>query len=175
MHHDKIAILDFGSQTTQLIARRIREIGVYCEIFPHFISSQKITEFGPKAMVFSGGPASVNDTNAPQIDPKILEMDTPILGICYGMQLLTHHFGGKVEAANHREYGKAMIIVQNQTKLFEELPKEQSVWMSHGDLIVAPPEGFVVDATSTFCPVASMSDVSRRLYGVQFHPEVRNS
>ncbi|MGO4890619.1 glutamine-hydrolyzing GMP synthase [Anaerobacillus sp. MEB173] len=173
--NEMIVVLDFGGQYNQLIARRIRDLGVYSELHPNTITAEEIKKMNPKGVIFSGGPNSVYGDGAPRCDEEIFDLGIPVLGICYGMQLMTHHFGGKVEAANHREYGKAMITVQNETKLFDELPKEQSVWMSHGDLIVAPPEGFVVDATSASCPVASMSDVSRHLYGVQFHPEVRNS
>ncbi|MCT8136616.1 glutamine-hydrolyzing GMP synthase [Anaerobacillus sp. CMMVII] len=173
--NEKIVVLDFGGQYNQLIARRIRDIGVFSELHPNTITAAEIKEMNPKGIIFSGGPNSAYVEGAPKCDEEIFELGIPILGICYGMQLMSHHFGGKVEAANHREYGKAMIKVENPTKLYNELPTEQSVWMSHGDLVVTPPEGFVVDVTSPSCPVAAMSDVSRQLYGVQFHPEVRHS
>lgn len=173
--NEMIIVLDFGGQYNQLIARRIRDLGVYSELHPHTISVEKLKEMNPKGIIFSGGPNSAYVEGAPKCDEGIFELGIPILGICYGMQLMTLHYGGKVEAANHREYGKAVIKVENPTKIYKDLPLEQSVWMSHGDLIVAPPPGFVVDAFNPSCPVAGMSDESRNLYGVQFHPEVRHS
>lgn len=173
--NEKIVVLDFGGQYNQLIARRIRDLGVFSELVPHTITAEELKEISPKGIIFSGGPNSVYGEGAPRCDENIFDLGIPVLGICYGMQLMSHHFGGKVEAANHREYGKAMISVDNPTRLYEGLPQQQSVWMSHGDLVVAPPEGFVVDATNPSCPIAAMSDVSRKLYGVQFHPEVRHS
>lgn len=173
--NEKIIVLDFGGQYNQLIARRIRDLGVFSELHPNTLTAAELKEMNPKGIIFSGGPNSAYVEGAPKCDEEIFELGIPILGICYGMQLMSHHFGGKVEAANHREYGKAMIKVENATKLYDGLPSEQSVWMSHGDLVVTPPTGFVVDVTSPSCPVAAMSDVSRKLYGVQFHPEVRHS
>ncbi|SDH78091.1 GMP synthase (glutamine-hydrolyzing) [Alteribacillus persepolensis] len=173
--HEMIVVLDFGGQYNQLITRRIRDLGVYSELHPNTINAEQIKALNPAGIIFSGGPNSAYADGAPACDPEIFDLGIPILGICYGMQLLTHHFGGKVEAANHREYGKAIITVENDSKLYRDLPKEQSVWMSHGDLIVAPPEGFEVDATNPSCPVAAMSDSARRMYGVQFHPEVRHT
>lgn len=170
-----IVVLDFGSQYNQLITRRIRELGVYSELHPHTITAEKIQEMNVKGIIFSGGPNSVYDDNAFTCDPKIFELGLPILGICYGMQLMTHHLGGKVEKATHREYGKAMIQVKNASALFERLPDEQVVWMSHGDLVTAPPEGFTVDAVSASCPIAAMSNEAKKFYAVQFHPEVRHS
>ncbi|MGG3843798.1 glutamine-hydrolyzing GMP synthase [Anoxybacillus kestanbolensis] len=170
-----IVVLDFGSQYNQLITRRIREFGVYSELHPHTITAEKIQEMNVKGIIFSGGPNSVYDDNAFTCDPKIFELGLPILGICYGMQLMTHHLGGKVEKATHREYGKAMIQVKNASALFERLPDEQVVWMSHGDLVTAPPEGFTVDAVSASCPIAAMSNEAKKFYAVQFHPEVRHS
>ncbi|WP_096438857.1 glutamine-hydrolyzing GMP synthase [Alteribacter populi] len=173
--NEKIIVLDFGGQYNQLITRRIRDLGVFSELHSHKVTAEEIKEMNPTGIIFSGGPGSAYVEGAPSCDEKIFDLGIPVLGICYGMQLMTHHFEGKVEAANHREYGKAIIDVENENKLFEGLPKEQSVWMSHGDKVVAPPAGFVVDATNVSCPVAAMSDVRRKLYGVQFHPEVRNS
>ncbi|MED4989786.1 glutamine-hydrolyzing GMP synthase [Parageobacillus toebii] len=172
---EMIIVLDFGSQYNQLITRRIREFGVYSELHPHTITAEKIQEMNVKGIIFSGGPNSVYDDNAFTCDPKIFELGLPILGICYGMQLMTHHLGGKVEKATHREYGKAMIQVRNASALFERLPDEQVVWMSHGDLVTAPPEGFTVDAVSASCPIAAMSNEAKKFYAVQFHPEVRHS
>ncbi|WP_111646646.1 glutamine-hydrolyzing GMP synthase [Paranoxybacillus vitaminiphilus] len=174
-NQEMIVVLDFGSQYNQLITRRIREFGVYSELHPHTITAEEIKAMNAKGIVFSGGPNSVYDENAFTCDEKIFELGLPILGICYGMQLMTHYLGGKVEKATHREYGKATITVQNSSKLFERLPNEQVVWMSHGDLVTDTPEGFVVDATSPSCPIAAMSDESRKFYAVQFHPEVRHS
>lgn len=172
---EMIVVLDFGGQYNQLIARRIRDLGVYSELHPHTTTAEDIKKMNPKGIIFSGGPNSVYAEGAPACDPAIFDLDIPVLGICYGMQLMSYHFGGKVERASHREYGKAEITVTNMNKLYENLPEQQVVWMSHSDLVVAPPEGFVTDATSISCPVAAMSDVSRKLYGVQFHPEVRHS
>lgn len=170
-----IVVLDFGSQYNQLITRRIREFGVYSELHPHTITAEQIQQMNVKGIVFSGGPNSVYDEQSFTCDPKIFELGLPILGICYGMQLMTHHLGGKVEKATHREYGKAMIQVKNASALFERLPDEQVVWMSHGDLVTAPPEGFTVDAVSASCPIAAMSNEAKKFYAVQFHPEVRHS
>ncbi|MDN4526470.1 glutamine-hydrolyzing GMP synthase [Fictibacillus fluitans] len=172
---EMIVVLDFGGQYNQLIARRIRDLGVYSELLPHTTTAEEIKKLNPKGIIFSGGPNSVYAENSPSADEAIFDLGIPVLGICYGMQLMSHHFGGKVERANHREYGKAEITIVNESKLYEDLPEQQVVWMSHSDLVLAPPQGFVTDVTSVSCPVAGMSDVSRRLYGVQFHPEVRHS
>jgi GMP synthase (glutamine-hydrolysing) len=174
-NQEKIVVLDFGSQYNQLITRRIREFGVYSELHPHTITAEEIKAMNPKGIIFSGGPNSVYDENSFRCDEQIFELGLPILGICYGMQLMTVHFDGKVEQAKQREYGKAEIKVENQTALFTDLPNEQVVWMSHGDLVTEAPAGFTVDATSPGCPISSMSDESRKLYAVQFHPEVRHS
>ncbi|SDO55795.1 glutamine-hydrolyzing GMP synthase [Alkalicoccus daliensis] len=173
--NEKIIVLDFGGQYNQLIARRIRDLGVFSELVTNEITAAEVKEMQPKGIIFSGGPGSVYADGAPQCDPEIFDLGIPVLGICYGMQLMTHHFKGKVEAANHREYGKATIDLQNESPLFKELPQQQTVWMSHGDLVQAPPEGFEVDATNVSTPVAAMSNASKGIYGVQFHPEVRNT
>jgi GMP synthase (glutamine-hydrolysing) len=172
---ETVVVLDFGSQYNQLITRRIRELGVYSELHPHTITAEEIKKMNPSGIVFSGGPNSVYDENSFRCDEAIFDLGIPILGICYGMQLMTLHFGGKVDKAKHREYGKANIDVKNSSPLFRDLPETQVVWMSHGDLVVETPEGFSIDATSTSCPIASMSDVNRGLYAVQFHPEVLHS
>ncbi|MGS2779791.1 glutamine-hydrolyzing GMP synthase [Robertmurraya sp. GLU-23] len=172
---EMIVVLDFGSQYNQLITRRIREFGVYSELHPHTITADEIRQMNPKGIILSGGPNSVYDEGSFRCDEEIFELGLPILGICYGMQLMTTHFNGKVEPAKHREYGKAAIQIENQSKLFADLPQEQIVWMSHGDLVVEAPEGFTVDAVSPSCPISSMSDADRKLFGVQFHPEVRHS
>jgi len=170
-----IVVLDFGSQYNQLITRRIREFGVYSELHPHTITAEEIKKMNPAGIIFSGGPNSVYDESAFRCDEAIFELGLPIFGICYGMQLMTQYYGGKVEPAQHREYGKAILNVQNDSALFANLPKEQTVWMSHGDLVVETPAGFQVDATSASCPISAMSDRERNLFAVQFHPEVRHS
>ena len=172
---EMIVVLDFGSQYNQLITRRIREFGVYSELHPHTITVEEIQALNPKGIIFSGGPNSVYDKNALSCDERIFDMGIPVMGICYGMQLMTQHFGGKVERASKREYGKSDIHVNHESMLFKGLPEDQTVWMSHGDHVVAVPEGFSVDATNPSCPIAAISDASRQLYAVQFHPEVRHS
>lgn len=172
---EMIVVLDFGSQYNQLITRRIREFGVYSELHPHTITAEEIKEMNPKGIIFSGGPNSVYGENSLSCDERIFDLGIPVLGICYGMQLMTKHFGGKVEKAAHREYGKATVTVTNQSAIYNELPDQQVVWMSHGDLVVEAPEGFVTDITSSSCPIAGISNEARNLYGVQFHPEVRHS
>jgi GMP synthase (glutamine-hydrolysing) len=174
-NQEMIVVLDFGSQYNQLITRRIRDFGVYSELHPHTITVEEIKKMNPKGIILSGGPNSVYDENAFRCDEAIFDLGLPILGICYGMQLMTKHFNGKVEPADHREYGKASINVQNESSLLAKLPKEQVVWMSHGDLVVEAPEGFTVDAISESCPIASMSNEAKKLYAVQFHPEVQHS
>lgn len=170
-----VVVLDFGSQYNQLITRRIREFGVYSELHPHTLTAEEIKKMNPKGIILSGGPNSVYGENAFRCDEAIFDLGIPVLGICYGMQLMTHVLGGQVEAANHREYGKATIDIQGKPALFSDLPEKQIVWMSHGDLVKEIPEGFQIDATSTSCPYAAMSNEERRFYGVQFHPEVRHS
>ncbi|RST89219.1 GMP synthase (glutamine-hydrolyzing) [Vagococcus humatus] len=173
---EKIIVLDFGSQYNQLITRRIREFGVFSELLSHKISAQEIKEMNPKGIIFSGGPNSVYDDNAFKIDPEIFELGIPILGICYGMQLMTQHFGGKVESASKREYGQAFInITSQEALLFQDLPEKQQVWMSHGDLVTEVPAGFEVVATSQDCPIAAMQQLDKKFFAVQFHPEVRHS
>ncbi|SDY11963.1 glutamine-hydrolyzing GMP synthase [Salimicrobium album] len=170
-----ILVLDFGSQYNQLITRRIREFGVYSELHSHKMTAEEIKELNPSGIVLSGGPNSVYGENSFRCDTDIFDLDIPILGICYGMQLITHQFGGQVERTPERQYGKAEISVKNDSLLFQKTPVEQNVWMSHSDKVIAAPEGFQVDAVSPSCPVAAISDRERRMYGVQFHPEVRHS
>ena len=172
---EKIVVLDFGREFNQLITRRIREFGVFSELHPHTITAEEIKEMNAVGIVFSGGPNSVYDESAFHVDPAIFELGLPILGICYGMQLMAHTHGGKVEGAATREYGKAEINITSDNKLFAELPKDQVVWMSHGDHVTVVPEGFEVIATSPACSIAAMADASRKFYAVQFHPEVRHS
>ncbi len=172
---EMVVVLDFGSQYNQLITRRIREFGVYSELHPHTLTAEEIKQMNPKGIILSGGPNSVYGENAFKCDEAIFDLGIPVLGICYGMQLMTHTLGGKVEPANHREYGKATIDLKAKSALFADLPEQQVVWMSHGDLVKEIPQGFEVAATSTSCPYAAMSNEERKFYGVQFHPEVRHS
>ena len=159
--NEMIVVLDFGSQYNQLITRRIREFGVYSELHPHTVTAEELKKMNVKGIVFSGGPNSVYDENAFTVDEKIFELGLPILGICYGMQLMAKQFGGKVEKAGKREYGKAEIQVTADQSLFSDLPEEQVVWMSHGDLVKEVPEGFSVDAESPSCPIAAMSHAAK--------------
>jgi len=170
--HGGIAILDFGSQYTQLIARRIREQGVYAEVFPFDAKMEDVNRHEPKGYVLSGGPNSIYEPGAPQLPSYILPMRQPVLGICYGMQALTYALGGKVAPAQAREYGPAQIKTTAGSALLHDLPDLLDVWMSHGDRIEQPPAGFESLASSTNSPFAAMGDVERGLYGVQFHPEV---
>ncbi|WEG12406.1 glutamine-hydrolyzing GMP synthase [Pullulanibacillus sp. KACC 23026] len=173
--HDKIIVLDFGGQYNQLIARRIRDLGIYSELKSNTLTAEDLLKEKPKGIIFSGGPNSVYGEGAPSCDPKLFELGIPVLGICYGMQLMSAQLGAKVSKANHREYGKAMIQAKSDHVLYKGQPAEQSVWMSHGDLVEAPPAGFEVIASSSSCPVAAMANDELKLYGVQYHPEVRNS
>ncbi|UOR10213.1 glutamine-hydrolyzing GMP synthase [Halobacillus amylolyticus] len=170
-----ILVLDFGSQYNQLITRRIREFGVYSELHSHKLTAEQIREIDPSGIILSGGPNSVYGEDSFRCDEELFELGIPVLGICYGMQLMTHHFDGKVERAKEREYGKAEISINEDPLLFRKTPKQQTVWMSHSDKVIAAPSGFQVDATSSSCPVAAMSNGDTKMYGVQFHPEVRHS
>lgn len=173
---DKIIVLDFGSQYNQLITRRIREFGVYSELLSHKLTAAEIKEMAPKGIILSGGPNSVYDEGSFDVDPEIFNLGIPVLGICYGMQIMAHELGGKVENANNKEYGKALIqVTDDQVPTFKNLPAEQTVWMSHGDLVTEVPEGFVSTATSANCPISAMANNSKKFYGLQFHPEVRNT
>ena len=173
--HDRILILDFGSQVTQLIARRLREIGVYCEIHPFKMSDEAIKEYAPKGIILSGGPAFVTEENAPMAPELVFEMGVPILGICYGQHLLCHQLGGKVEGDDHREFGRAFIDVNDDCDLFEghwSKGQTEEVWMSHGDRVTVLPDGFRPVAGTSGAPYAVIADDTRHYYGVQFHPEV---
>lgn len=173
---EKIIVLDYGSQYNQLITRRIREIGVFSELISHKVTAEELKAMAPSGIILSGGPNSVYADNAFSIDPEIFNLGIPVLGICYGMQLMTHKLGGKVEKASNREYGLAFLHVDlKETTLFDGLPETQSVWMSHGDLVTEVPAGFEVTAHSSDCPIAAMECPERNLYGVQFHPEVKHS
>ncbi|QHT59304.1 glutamine-hydrolyzing GMP synthase [Paenibacillus lycopersici] len=173
--NEMIVVLDFGGQYNQLIARRIRDLGVYSELLPYNTSVERIRELQPKGIVFSGGPASVYEEKSPLVDPAIYELGLPIFGICYGMQLIAHQLEGKVERAGKREYGKAEVDFVAGSELVKDLEARQTVWMSHGDHVVELPKGFRVDASTDHAPIAAMSHAERKLYAVQFHPEVRHS
>jgi GMP synthase (glutamine-hydrolysing) len=171
-----IIILDFGSQYTQLIARRVREQKVYCEILPHHEAYAEIQSRRPKGIILSGGPASVNGSaKSPDCDPKVFSGDVPVLGICYGMQLLAHSFGGKVSKATVREFGHADIMVEQRSSLFKNLPEKLSVWMSHGDEVQTLPKHFVCLAKSSNQGMTAIAHAEKKLYGVQFHPEVAHT
>ncbi|HNR13937.1 MAG TPA: glutamine-hydrolyzing GMP synthase [Thermodesulfobacteriota bacterium] len=172
LHDERILILDFGSQYTQLIARRIRELNVYCEIHPYNRTIQFIKAFNPQGIILSGGPASVYDEVAPALDPALLSLNVPILGICYGMQALSFHLHGKVSRAAKREYGRATIRILGDNPLFFGIEPEIEVWMSHGDHIETLPEGFLTVATSANSPHAAIQHSTKPIFGVQFHPEV---
>lgn len=173
---DKIVVLDFGSQYNQLIARRIREFGVYSELHPNTITLEEIKAMGDvKGIIFSGGPNSVYDESSFKCDPAIFDSGYPILGICYGMQMTHYMNGGNVKACETKEYGRATIKITNQSLLFDGLPTEQTVWMSHGDQVSVLADGFVVDASSDTCTFAAASNEAKKIYTVQYHPEVRNS
>ena len=170
--HDKILVLDFGSQYTQLIARRTRELGVYSEIKPFNTPLNDIKKAEPKAIIFSGGPASVWDEESPSIDPKIFNLDIPILGICYGMQITVHLLGGKVEHSERREFGPAKLRIVDGSDLLGGIPDGSDIWMSHGDRVLELPEGFTAIAASENSPVAAVKNEKLRMYCTQFHPEV---
>ncbi len=170
-----IVILDFGSQYTQLIARRLREVGVYCEIYPYFEDIEKIKSKSPQGIIFSGGPASVYEPDAPRVDKRIYELGLPILGICYGMQLITVDFGGEVIRALHHEYGKAKLYIDKPAKLLEGTKDGQIVWMSHGDKVEELPQGFERIAHTDNSPYAAIANEEKRIYALQFHPEVSHS
>jgi len=170
-----VLVLDFGGQYNQLIARRVRELKVFSEMVPYHVSIEEIQAKKPVGLIFSGGPASVYAENAPKVDPRIFELGIPILGICYGMQLMAHLLGGKVARADKREYGKAMVDVVSDHPLFQGLEGRQQCWMSHGDFVAGMPEGFQACAYTDDTPYAAFANQERKLYGVQFHPEVRHT
>ena len=175
MTHQTIIVLDFGSQYTQLIARRLRELSVYSEIIPFDIAADQVGARQPAGIILSGGPASVSDEGAPRCDPGVFQVGVPVLGICYGMQVMTDALGGSVARAPEREYGHAMVSLGHGHPLFDALPRELRVWASHGDLVTAAPPGFAVVATSANAPVAAMEDPARHLYALLFHPEVAHT
>ena len=167
-----ILVLDFGGQYTQLIARRIRDCNVYCEIEPYNVAIDKIKAKQPKGIIFSGGPSSVYGDNAPTIDPRVYELGVPVLGICYGMQLMTHQLQGKVVSAEDHEYGRTNLKIVQCDNLFKGLAADEECWMSHGDRVEAVPPGFEITASTDKARIAAMANKERSLYAVQFHPEV---
>jgi len=168
---DTVLVLDFGAQYGHLIARRIRECRVYCEIISPDTAVEEIAARKPKALVFTGGPASVYEQGAPHCDPAVFSLGIPIFGICYGMQLMAYLLGGEVSPSERKEFGRTEIQVNGDAPLFEGLPRDLVGWMSHGDHVLRVPDGFQVTATTRTTPVAAMADTKRKLYGVQFHPE----
>lgn len=183
IHSDRILILDFGSQYTQLIARRVREIGVYCEIMPWDIAEQDVIDFGAKGIILSGGPESVTQPNAPFAPNNVFTLGLPVLGICYGMQTMAVQLGGKVEGSDHSEFGYASVRARGHTKLLNTIADATTaeghgmldVWMSHGDKVTEMPAGFKLMASTDSAPIAAMADESRQLYALQFHPEVTHT
>ncbi|XWY20468.1 glutamine-hydrolyzing GMP synthase [Bisgaard Taxon 45] len=182
IHNHKILILDFGSQYTQLIARRVREIGVYCELWAWDVSEADIREFNPTGIILSGGPESTTEENSPRAPEYVFNAGVPVLGICYGMQTMAMQLGGLTETSTHREFGYASVNLKATDALFAQLNDDVAssqpkldVWMSHGDKVTRLPEGFQITALTSTCPIAAMSDENRRFYGVQFHPEVTHT
>ncbi len=172
LNTDKILILDFGSQYTQLIARRVREQKVYSEIYPFNVPIERIKNFEPKGIIISGGPSSVYEQGSPIPDPGIFNLGLPVLGICYGMQLMAHLLGGRVAKASRREYGKAELFIDDDKDIFAQIPSRTNVWMSHGDRIEKLPKDFFAVGHTVNSPIAAMADPKRRFYALQFHPEV---
>lgn len=173
MNNELVVVIDFGGQYNQLIARRVRECNVFCEVYPYNkFSAKELAAMNPKGIIFTGGPNSVYADGAPSITKEIFELNIPVLGICYGAQLMTHLLGGKVASASSREYGKTETSFEPECLLFKDLPKEATTWMSHTDYIAELPKGFSVAAHSDNCPVAAMYCEEKKLYGMQYHPEV---
>jgi GMP synthase (glutamine-hydrolysing) len=174
-HAERILVVDYGGQYTQLIARRVREVGVYSEILPWDASPEAIAEFAPKGIILSGGPESVHEVGSPQISDALLDAGAPVLGICYGMQALAAKLGGVVAPSNHREYGYAEVDLTGSDPLLAKLGARLKVWMSHGDRVERLPKGFASTAKSSSSPFAAMADVERKIYALQFHPEVTHT
>jgi GMP synthase (glutamine-hydrolysing) len=169
---DEVVVLDYGGQYSQLIARRVRECGVFSELVPHHVALERVTARKPRGIILSGGPASVYAPDAPPLQRQLLELGVPVLGICYGMQLLVHELGGRVEQADVGEFGRSDLHVIEPGRLLADLPREQTCWMSHRDTVFEPPPGFTALASSSASPVAAVESVQRGIYGIQFHPEV---
>lgn len=175
MHHERIAILDYGSQYTRLITRRLRELGAFGLVYAPTATAQELSGADLKGVILSGGPNSVLEPGAPGIDPAIFDLNVPVLGICYGQQLMARDFGGQIHRATKREYGKAVIRTRQDSVLFQGLEVEQQVWMSHGDHVEQAPDGYAVTASTPEVPVAAMEHAALRRFGIQFHPEVTHS
>ena len=169
---DEVVVLDFGGQYSQLIARRVRECGVFSELLPHHVGAEAVAARRPKGLILSGGPASVYADGAPRLDRGLLELGIPVLGICYGMQLIALELGGRVEGADVGEFGRSTLTVHEPGRLLAGLPTEQACWMSHRDTVFEAPQGFTPLASSSASPVAALEDTERDIYGIQFHPEV---
>jgi GMP synthase (glutamine-hydrolysing) len=169
---EEVVVLDYGGQYSQLIARRVRECGVFSELLPHHVGAQEVARRRPKGVILSGGPASVYEQGAPVLERELLELGVPVLGICYGMQLLARELGGQVEGAEVGEFGRSKLTVSEQGRLLAGTPPEQTCWMSHRDTVFSPPPGFTALASSTASPVAAFESTERGVYGIQFHPEV---
>jgi len=172
MNHELVIVLDFGGQYNQLIARRVREANVYCELLPYDLPIEEIKKMNPKGIIFTGGPSVVYEENAPMVDPEIFNLGIPILGICYGAQLMGHLLGAKVAKAEQREYGKTDIDLDTNSPLFKNIEKSTTCWMSHTYYVSTAPEGFEIIGSTKTCPVGAMANDDKKLYGVQFHPEV---
>ncbi|HET8947448.1 MAG TPA: glutamine-hydrolyzing GMP synthase [Candidatus Polarisedimenticolia bacterium] len=172
---ETIVVLDFGSQFSQLIARRVRELHVFSELLPFDVPVERLRALRPKGIILSGGPDSVYEPNAPRMDPQVYGLGIPVLGLCYGMQLMAYQLGGRVERVPEREYGPSDFDITAPSPIFSDIPKTQRVWMSHGDSILEPPPGFSAIGRSTNAPIAAMADAKRRLYALQFHPEVSHT
>ena len=175
LHEQQILILDFGSQYTQNIARRVREAQVFCEIYPYTKSIDEIKTLRPKGIILSGGPASVLEKDAILCDKKLFKLGIPILGICYGMQLIAHMLSGKVSPADDREYGRAQVKIKEYSRLLKEVKNNSTIWMSHGDLIKKLPAGFKCTAFTDNSPIAAIENPIKKIYGLQFHPEVAHT
>ena len=175
MQHERVLVLDFGGQYNQLIARRVRDLGVYCDLLPCSMSAEEIEKYAPIGIIFTGGPNSVYDAASPRIDRKILELGIPVLGICYGCQLIAYTLGGKVEHAPRSEYGKRYVEFVKESPLSEGIPARSVSWMSHTDYVAEAPAGFGILAVTESCPVAVYGNEEKRIYGVQYHPEVVHS
>ena len=175
MQNEKVLVLDFGGQYNQLIARRVRECNVYCEVHSYNMSIDDILKYNPKGIIFTGGPNSVFEKDSPLVDKKLFDLNIPILGICYGCQAIAYLNGGKVEHATSSEYGKINVEIKKESKLFKDVNKNTIVWMSHTDYVSSLPEGFIITAISNNCPAAAYENEKKKLYAVQFHPEVMHT
>lgn len=175
INHELVLVIDFGGQYNQLIARRVRECNVYCEVKPYTISIDEIRALNPIGIIFTGGPNSVYEEKSPKISAEIFELGIPVLGLCYGCQIMAHTLGGTVQTAPAAEFGKTETCYNVETLLFKDLEEKMISWMSHVDYVAEVPAGFEVIAQTVDCPCAAMQNVERKLYGIQFHPEVNHT